>query len=125
MNNYYRIGPGDTLSNIARAYGVTVAVLASMNNLADPNQIQAGQTIRVPATAPDITDSTGVDTPSPSPSNYPQPAVGTDANPLQLSPMTITGSAPFDWTALLKPPQVYYLAAALAAAAYLYTRRSR
>ncbi len=39
---------GETLSEIARRYRVSVQVLASGNNLADPDQITAGQTLLIP-----------------------------------------------------------------------------
>ncbi|NUT93516.1 MAG: LysM peptidoglycan-binding domain-containing protein [Saccharothrix sp.] len=45
----YRIEWGDTLSGIAASTGTTVAELAAVNGIADPDRIQAGQVIRVPA----------------------------------------------------------------------------
>lgn len=44
---YYTIQSGDTLSGIAARYGTTYQHLASMNGIANPNRIYAGQTIRV------------------------------------------------------------------------------
>src|SRR5699024_1839205 len=44
----YVIQPGDTLSGIAARFGTTVSTLSSLNNIADPNKIYAGTTIRVP-----------------------------------------------------------------------------
>lgn len=44
----YVIQPGDTLSGIASRYGTTVSALASLNKISNPNQIYAGNTIRVP-----------------------------------------------------------------------------
>lgn len=44
----YRIKPGETLTEIAVRYGLTVEQLAALNGLSDPNQIQVGQEIRVP-----------------------------------------------------------------------------
>lgn len=44
----YVIQPGDTLSGIAQRYGTTVNALASLNGIADPDLIYAGNTIRVP-----------------------------------------------------------------------------
>ena len=40
---------GDTLSGIAAAHGMTVAQLASLNRISDPNRIYAGQTLRLKA----------------------------------------------------------------------------
>lgn len=45
------VSPGETLSSIARRYGVSVERLARLNELADPNLIIAGQRLRVPARA--------------------------------------------------------------------------
>jgi lysozyme len=45
----YTVKPGDTLSKIARAYGTTVSYLATLNGIANPNQIAAGTTICVKA----------------------------------------------------------------------------
>ena len=44
----YRIQYGDTLGGIARRYGTTIAVLAQLNGIRNPNRIYAGQVIRVP-----------------------------------------------------------------------------
>ncbi|MDF9407614.1 M23 family metallopeptidase [Pelotomaculum isophthalicicum JI] len=45
----YEIKTGDTLCDIARGKGVSVEALAKANDLADPDNILAGQFIRVPA----------------------------------------------------------------------------
>ncbi|MGI6129865.1 MAG: LysM peptidoglycan-binding domain-containing M23 family metallopeptidase [bacterium] len=44
----YTIKPGDTLSAIAKQHGSTVTTLAAYNNLANPNQIVAGQKLQIP-----------------------------------------------------------------------------
>lgn len=44
----YTIVYGDTLSEIALRYGTTVAKLASINGIANPNLIYAGETIQIP-----------------------------------------------------------------------------
>lgn len=44
----YVVQPGDTLSGIAARYGTSYQTLASLNNIANPNLIYPGQTIRVP-----------------------------------------------------------------------------
>ncbi|MBP3038000.1 LysM peptidoglycan-binding domain-containing protein [Bacillaceae bacterium Marseille-Q3522] len=51
-NEVYTVQPGDTLSEIAAAHGTTVAHLASMNGIKDPNKIYAGQKIKVTGSAP-------------------------------------------------------------------------
>jgi murein DD-endopeptidase MepM/ murein hydrolase activator NlpD len=50
----YVVQPGDTLYGIARKNGVSVASLISLNNLASPEAIRVGQTLRLDgsATAP-------------------------------------------------------------------------
>jgi murein DD-endopeptidase MepM/ murein hydrolase activator NlpD len=44
----YQVSPGDTLSSIAQARGISYAELARLNNLTDPNRLIANQVIRVP-----------------------------------------------------------------------------
>lgn len=44
----YVIQRGDTLSRIAKRYGVTVEKLVVANNIKNPNRIYAGQTIKIP-----------------------------------------------------------------------------
>lgn len=45
------VQPGERLSNIAQRYGVSWLAIAELNSIADPNQIQAGQTLRIPSAA--------------------------------------------------------------------------
>lgn len=45
----YTVAPGDTLSMIARRYGVSVEELAAFNMLTNPNLIYVGQQLRIPA----------------------------------------------------------------------------
>jgi LysM repeat protein len=47
-NCTYVVQWGDTLYSIARRYGTTTTVLQSMNGLANPNYIRAGQVLYVP-----------------------------------------------------------------------------
>jgi LysM repeat protein/outer membrane murein-binding lipoprotein Lpp len=42
------LGPGDTLTIVAQAFGTTVNELVRINNLKDPNKVSQGQRIRVP-----------------------------------------------------------------------------
>ena len=44
----YVIQRGDTLSRIAKRYGVTVEKIVVANNIKNPNRIYAGQTIKIP-----------------------------------------------------------------------------
>ena len=45
----YVVQPNDTLSGLAEDFGTTVEELMAANNLTDPNAIQAGQTLLIPA----------------------------------------------------------------------------
>jgi LysM repeat protein len=47
----YVVAPGDTLSAISRRSGVSVADLARMNGISDPNKIQAGAKLRLSGAA--------------------------------------------------------------------------
>lgn len=47
QNNYYTVQRGDTLSGIARRYGVTVQYLVNLNGIRNPNLIYSGQLIKV------------------------------------------------------------------------------
>ncbi len=48
---YHTVRPGETLLGIARQYGVTLPDLVSWNRITDPDQIHAGQTLRVSPSA--------------------------------------------------------------------------
>jgi LysM repeat protein len=48
----YRVKCGDTLSGIAARYHTNTAYLASLNHIANPNRIYAGQWLRVPCWDP-------------------------------------------------------------------------
>lgn len=81
---YYRVERGDTLSRIAERNHTTVAALARWNNLSNPNDIDAGQVLRVapPSTSAPIrtagSSDTGPDTPPsrPPPSRSASPSAG-------------------------------------------------
>ncbi len=46
---FYVIKSGDTLGTIATGFGVTVQSIVDLNGLANPDDIQAGQTIEIPS----------------------------------------------------------------------------
>lgn len=48
----YTVQPGDTLSRIAGELGVSLAELAKVNRITDPNRIRAGQVLDIPGRAP-------------------------------------------------------------------------
>lgn len=50
-NNTYKIKRGDSLSKIAKMYGTSVETLASLNNIADINKIDAGAKLILPQEA--------------------------------------------------------------------------
>ena len=47
QNNFYTVRRGDTLTSIARKFGVTVNYLVNLNGIRNPNLIYAGQIIRI------------------------------------------------------------------------------
>ena len=49
MTEYYTVKAGDTLFDIAKAYGVPLEELARVNRLTDPNRLYVGQVLQVPA----------------------------------------------------------------------------
>ena len=51
---YYTVKSGDTLSNIARQYNVTVQSIASENNISNPNLIYVGQTLVIETVRYDV-----------------------------------------------------------------------
>lgn len=44
----YTVQAGDTLSKIARRFGVNVSVLAQVNNITNANRIYVGQVLKIP-----------------------------------------------------------------------------
>jgi LysM repeat protein len=46
--SYYEVARGDNLGNIARRLGVDMAELMALNNIVNPNEIEAGQSLLVP-----------------------------------------------------------------------------
>ncbi|MDO4964828.1 MAG: LysM peptidoglycan-binding domain-containing protein, partial [Streptococcus gallolyticus] len=44
---YYTVQSGDNLSSIAARYGTSYQSIASLNGLANPNLIYAGQTLKI------------------------------------------------------------------------------
>lgn len=54
----YVVQEGDTLSGIAQRFHVELADLVAANGLVDPDAIEAGQTLAIPAPAPAATTTT-------------------------------------------------------------------
>lgn len=59
---YYTIQQGDTLFGIAQSFGITVDDLISYNAIADPDAIQAGQRLKIPASSGTTTTVPGTTT---------------------------------------------------------------
>lgn len=53
----YFVRFGDTLGTIAQKYGVSIASLAQINQLADPDNLEVGQVLMIPAPEPGLTGS--------------------------------------------------------------------
>jgi LysM repeat protein len=97
----YSVRPGDTLSAIANAHGVSVEDLVAANALTDPNLLQVDQVLVIPpsgvwqqpATTADAQVQTA--TPSPAPPSVPPPTPHptlTPAGPPQVSIYQVLGS---------------------------------
>ncbi len=68
----YEVRPGDTLSQIARRFGVSVSRLVSLNALTDPDAIRAGQKLIVPGEVDvDAPPSPAPQRPAPTPAPAP------------------------------------------------------
>jgi LysM repeat protein len=56
----YKIVSGDTLASIAARFGTTVDAIVRENNLADANQIQIGETLKIPASSTPVPGGTSL-----------------------------------------------------------------
>ncbi len=74
----YTVVRGDTLSAIAKRYGVTIRQLIETNNIEDPNLIRVGQQLVIPGVS---------EPPEPEPEPIPPPTFGIDPNFPPLGPM--------------------------------------
>jgi len=82
---YYRVRRGDTLTQIARRTGQSVAALRRWNQLSNANHIQAGQVLRV-APPGGVSTAAPLRSPSARPTTPPRP---TPAQPTPVSPTRI------------------------------------
>ena len=48
----YRVQPGDTLTSIARRFGVSTGIIVLTNRLANPDRLTVGQTLTIPPVSP-------------------------------------------------------------------------
>lgn len=70
----YRVAPGDNLVRIAQRFGLNLDQLTSLNNIADPNYIWAGQLLRLSSVAAPAAAPAPAPAPAPIPS-YPTPTI--------------------------------------------------
>lgn len=66
----YVVQPGDTLSGIAQAFGISLQDLLAVNDIADPNLLHVGQVLVIPA---DIPPTLLAESPTPAPTRAPPP----------------------------------------------------
>lgn len=116
----YTVQSGDNLSRIAAQFGTSVSALVSANGIADPNRITVGQVLRIPATV-DQSGNPVVDTSDDM--GYSPPAIVSPN--IVLPTVTVAGSGTFDLSAWFKPPKLYYVLAAGALAAFMFSKRDR
>lgn len=91
---YYRVKPGDTLSRIAVENGQNDRDLVTWNNLANPNQIEANQLLRVvPPGANGTADTSGVATTPITGGGVQSTPLGSAEGALQAPLKTGTGEA--------------------------------
>lgn len=99
----YVVQSGDTLGKIAQEYGTAVEKLAAYNGIENPNEIQIGQTFKIPPEDYEIPSppavSGGKDEPAQQPAEAEEPAEETP--PEQANPVTET--MPADTPAVLQP----------------------
>jgi len=79
----YAVKKGDTLNNISKATGVSVATLAGSNNIKNINAIYPGQILVLSSTTPAQTVAPSSVTPAPAPAQSSQP---TAPAPVQQAP---------------------------------------
>ncbi len=91
---FHTVARGDTLSQIAQAYGTRVSTLVALNQLSSSHRIRAGQRLRLPAAgpAPATPAPAAVATPAPAPVATPVPeavaSVEVPAEPAAVEEMT-------------------------------------
>jgi LysM repeat protein len=62
---------GDTLTEIAVAYGLPITAIMELNGIVDPNSIEAGQVLELPLASDIVATSLPVVTTAPGPTALP------------------------------------------------------
>jgi LysM repeat protein len=124
----YEVGPGETLSEIAMVFGVSIDQLLEINDLSDPDQLRAGMTLQIPVqgsvsqenNAASQDDSQGESEPIPTATLPPQPErtiikiltiVGVDdlaTEHLQIQSLSPEALSMEGWRLETNDGQVYY-----------------
>lgn len=112
--NTYVVQSGDTLSSIARRFGVSVAAIADANAIDDPNVIATGWTLQIPGSRE-------------APATYENSLTPVVVTAKKAKAVVIpgTGGPMFDIQEWLKPPKLYYTLAALALGAFMFSKKGR
>ncbi len=89
----YTVKPGDTLTSIARALGVSASSLQEANGLQDPNRLVAGMVLTVPGGQPAAAPTSSptqapAPTATPAPAGSPTPAPAPQQPPAAAPPQT-------------------------------------
>ncbi len=117
---FHTVARGDTLSEIASAYGTRVSTLVALNGLSSSNRIRAGQQLRLPAAGPAPAAVAAAEPPSVAPEVPPvpvaaaekaeEPATAEGALPGELSDDLATTLMGALQSALLSDPSDYSVA---------------
>lgn len=104
----YQIRPGDTLSKIAKQYGVTVDQLVKANRIKDPNLIFAGHSLKIPVTddkafdIPGLTVGKNPTAPAPSGKDAPVAPTGPSSGTLPTLP-SLGGDVKLVYAHIIRP----------------------
>jgi LysM repeat protein len=79
----YQVKRGDTLTSIAKEFGVSVAVIVATNHLANANQLSVGQVLQVPPAPPALPAQLAI-TPAQGPAGQGFTLVLTGAKPAEV-----------------------------------------
>jgi LysM repeat protein len=85
----YIVQPGDTLVGIARMYQVTIEELMALNSIGDPNLLQVGQMLTIPAPPPGESSATMTATEAPAVAATPDES---SAGPSTVPTLTPSGA---------------------------------